>query len=313
MAYSDDHVDLQRILAGNPLWHRGVIVRKSWALGVFAAFLFVLRTLPVDAQVISQPSPMAVTEMSANQRPTVELGALLQPWMEGWAGFGFTNNFYGGWLGAVAALNETRNVWSDGFVLRGEGILGHYDYSTTNLSSGRANVTFGGGALMLGYRKILGSTMLTGYVGANFEDHDNPDPAADVRGTEWGVKVLGEVYSRLAPSQDFYGQAFFSSAFDTWYALARPGFLVAPNLWIGPEGSLFGNGHGTFGGSCTSNSTGLGSCRYSEGRIGAFVHLVIPNQPVLGDWIISGGYRAPLVSNSSDGYYVQIGLNMQFR
>lgn len=254
------------------------------------------------------------------------------PWMEGWVGGGSTNNFYGGWLGVVAALNATHNVWADGWVVRGEGWGGHYDYTNPFApvgSVGGPNVSVNafGGSFYVGYRLNVSSVgMLTGYVGVDVQDHNNPDPFAQITGTAVGVKFLGEVYNRLTPTMDFYGMASFSSAFNTWMAMARPGFRVPGvsgfELWIGPEGQLLGNGYGaSFTGSCNSGG-GLGSCRYEEGRLGGFAHIVIPNQPLFGDWIIAGGYRAPFLCSNpnqatapspcgSTGYYANLTLNFR--
>jgi cellulose biosynthesis protein BcsS len=263
--------------------------------------------LPADAQVRSQPS------MATQPSPVPGAG----PWAEGWAGGGFQNNWYGGWLGVVAALNHS-NVWADGFVARGEFGAGHYDYTNAFFpgNSPNVDVTYVQGAALLGYRKnVSGLGMLTGYVGVEVQNHDNPDPTAQISGTAVGVKFLGEIYNRLTPTMDFYGQASFSTAFNTWLALARPGFLVAnvsgTEFWIGPEGQLFGNGYGaSFTGSCQTGGN-LGSCRYEEGKLGGFVHIKVPNQPLFGDWIIAGGYRQPFLCCSGNGYYVQVGLNFQ--
>jgi Cellulose biosynthesis protein BcsS len=261
-------------------------------------------------------------------------GGLPPPWLEGWAGFGGTNNWYGGWAGFNYAFNH--NVWSEGLLLRGEGQGGHYDYTNSTVINGLpvvpggfVNATYGTGAVLLGWRHIVPgvglNTIVTGYVGAEVQDQMNPDPSAAVRGTKWGAKFIGEMYSRLSPYQDFYGQGSFSFAFDTWFLLARPGFLLtAPTsnlqVWVGPEGQAFGIGQGWLQNQagCPNNAFfvgtgggtgGLGSCKYDEGRVGGFVHFVMPDQPLWGDWIISGGYRKPLLANSGgDGYYAQIGL-----
>jgi hypothetical protein len=288
----------------------GVPVRFSWVLALILS-LSMFTVAPAGAQVRSQPSKPTEPSLVPTAPP---------PWLEGWAGFGFQNNWYGGYLGVVAALNETHNVWADGWVLRGEGVLGHYDYNDPNyLGTGQnVNVTYSEGAAYLGYRKnVNGLGMVTGYVGVDVIDHNNPDPNASTRGTNVGVKFLGEIYNQLNPTADFYGMASFSTAFDTWFMLARPGFLVTPvgsgfELRIGPEGQALGNGYG-IAGSCTGNSGSVGSCRWDEGRVGAFAHFKFLNQPYFGDWIVSGGYRAPLLhGNSADGYYTNITTNFKF-
>jgi Cellulose biosynthesis protein BcsS len=248
------------------------------------------------------------------------------PLMEAWTGFGGSNQWYGGWAGFNYALNPAHNVWTDGLIFRGEGGAGHYDYTTANVPGGRANVTYEQGALLLGYRAVFPffvSTTLTGYVGAEVQNHDNPDPVADVRGTEWGVKFLGEIYSRINPYMDFYGQASFSTAFDTWSVIARPAFLVGTvgygsEFWIGPDLAVFANGHAWGHGDsndCPHTSTGgLGSCHYEEGRVGGLIHIITRGQTLLGDVLIAGGYRTPMGFNSgANGYYAQINFYWPLR
>jgi hypothetical protein len=294
-------------------------IRSTWA--ILLACLALLGASPVYAQ----GAPVYF--------PTAGAYGTGTPWLEGWAGFGGSNNWYGGWAGVNYAFNH--NVWSDGFLLRVEGGGGHYDYTNTTvlpngLPVGFVNATYGTGSVLLGYRKTIPgmfvSTTVDGFVGAEYQQQNNPDPTADVTGHEWGVKFIGDIYSRINQYQDFWGFASFSSAFDTWLVIARPGFLlptVAPGteLWIGPDMSVFGNGHGWLvnASSCHNANLavatgGLGSCKFDEGRIGGSLHIVIPSQPLFGDWIIAGGYRKPLLANGGpDGYYAQIGLNFRLQ
>jgi hypothetical protein len=287
---------------------------------IFLAFLGLLSASAARAQTFNAPVPGYAYPGSG------------PGWLEGWAGGGVSNNWQGGWAGFNYAFNH--NVWSDGILLRGEGGGGHYNYTQPNPPiAGLDNVTYGQGAVLLGYRKIIPgflgvSTTFDGFVGAEVQDHRNNDPFADVKGTQWGAKFVGDMYTRFSQYQDFFGMATFSFAFDTWLLIARPGFLLtspgSTEVWIGPEMQVFGAGHGWLQNlsGCNSRlpptgtpSTGtLGSCKYDEGRIGGFVHLVIPNQPLWGDWLLSGGYRKPLLGGSTgDGYYVQLGLNFRLQ
>jgi Cellulose biosynthesis protein BcsS len=288
---------------------------------VLVTLFALLGTSPLYAQA-SYPIPGGGSYPAANA-PGV-------PWLEGWAGFGGSNNWYGGWAGFNYAFNH--NVWSEGLLLRGEGGGGHYDYTQPTIfhgspiDGGFVNATYGTGAVLLGWRHYIPgvgvSTHIDGFVGVEYQNQNNPDPTADVRGTEWGAKFIGDIYSRLSQYQDFFGMASFSFAFDTWLVLARPGFLLTQpggiEWWIGPDLQAFGNGHGFLQDSSGCNgartSGGLASCKYDEGRIGGFVHLVIPNNPLWGDWIVAGGYRKPLLANGGgDGYYAQIGWNFRFQ
>lgn len=263
--------------------------------------LSVAATTVVNAQTITPFFPPAGT----NPLPQLaRAGALASPWpwMEAWSGAGVTNHFYGAWVGGVIALNESRNVWADGLVVRLEGVIGHYNYTTTALPNGRSNVPMQAGALMVGYRKVLGSTTLTGYVGAAIEHAQNKDTTAKVRGTDIGLRVLVEMYSRLSSFQDVYAQASYSTAFSKWNVLLRPGFQIRRNVWVGPEGQLFGS------------RGSIGSSRYTEGRVGGFVQFQFEGQ-TLSNIIFSGGHTANLSKagqNGHQGYYVQVGTSYRF-
>lgn len=284
-----------------------------------------MRITSIRAALYSAFVLMAVSPVSAQPGyfPSYSGYSGAPAWLEGWAGFGGSNNWYGGWAGFNYALNH--NVDTDGFLIRAEGGGGHYDYNSSP-AIGFINATYSNGSLLLGYRKIVPGIgeylMVSGYVGAEVQDHNNPDPTAATRGTAWGVKFIGETYWRLNHFQDFYGMASFSSAFDTWNLLARPGFLVTPpsgvQLWIGPHLALFGQGKGWLenASSCPNGGAGVsfGSCKFEEARIGGFLHIVVPNQPLWGDWVLAGGYRKPVLANGGPaGYYAEINWNFRFQ
>lgn len=227
------------------------------------------------------------------------------PWMFTWLGGGGQSNapggFYGGWGSTELALNPTHNLWTNGFVARLEGLDGHYNYGTTAFAGGLSNVFLSEGSLMFGYRMAVGNGLLTGFVGTTYEDDDNPDPTAVIRGLKGGGKVLGEYYGTFGPTFDFFGEASYSTIYNSYFAVARPGVHVASNLigdsnlWVGPEGSVFGN-----------------DAPYSEAHAGAFAHLLFPNG-ILEDVILDGGYLRPLTTGSPPGWYAQIGFGLNFR
>jgi hypothetical protein len=232
----------------------------------------------------AQDPAVAVIPTSA---PIITSGA--NPYMEMWAGIGATGNFFGGYIGGNVALNSERNVWSDGFIIRGEAIVGQYDGT-----SGFDDVVFHNAALMLGYRMRTASGLLTGYVGANYETHNQDDPTAGVRGTEVGWKALIEYYTLLTRGIDFYGQAYYSSAFEAGGLFARVGFNVAGRTWVGPELSYFRN-----------------EAPYREQKVGAFIRF----EEVFygGGLTLQGGWVNPLSSNEDDGWYLGAGLYFPIR
>jgi hypothetical protein len=242
-------------------------VSPSWAQGNTSGATIIATPVPVPAH----PSPGT------------------PPYMEAWAGLGATHSFFGGWVGGVAALSPHRNVWETGFVIRGEAAIGQYD-AGTNID----DVLFHGASLMLGYRQVIGDGLLTGYVGANYETHDSDDRFATIRGTEAGVRALVEYYTRIMPSWDFYGQASYSTAFDTTFLFARSGVQLANTIWAGPETAYFQN-----------------ESDYRENRLGGFVRF---EQGFFGNGItLSGGWVNALRSRDEDGWYATLSIDFQFR
>jgi hypothetical protein len=264
-------------------------VRKiSRKLAVSTALLLTLGTSAFAQQSFFSPNVAGINPSSV--RPGVN------PWMEAWSGFAFQNNFYGGYVGANVALNPKRDIWDEGFVLRFEGVAGHYDYASSIVPSGEVNVLTHGATMMFGYRKKVGEGLLTAYLGANYEHHNTPDPTAQIRGTEVGAKTLVEYYAAYGPGKnyDFYGQAAYSSAFDTWWVYVAPGYQISPKIWIGPEAQVGGNR------------------AYEEARVGGWARFETP-YPMLSNVTLAVGYRDPITSGVATGYYARINMNYVFR
>ncbi len=184
-------------------------------------------------------------------------------------------------VGAVFAFNK--NLTVDGWLFRLQGGVGNYDY---NRAPGfNQSVDFQTGSFMVGYQTFIGSTRISGYVGPNVENHDNPDPAATVRGTKWGIKGQGEVFTQFNGGYALL-LANASSAFNSYYALGKVGFNVAPNISIGPELSFLGND------------------RFDFTRVGPFVGFNLGQGAAL---ILSGGYqwdnRSDWLNDHSGGYF----------
>ena len=116
------------------------------------------------------------------------------PWLLLYGGFTAAPDSWYAYAGGVAALN--RNLNQDGWLFRIAGGTGHYKY---NIVPGLSNgVDFQTGDVMVGYQAYLGATRVTGYIGANVENHDNnADPLAKLKGTKWGVKGQGEIFAPL--------------------------------------------------------------------------------------------------------------------
>lgn len=135
--------------------------------------------------------------------------------------------------GLIVAFNG--DLSRDGFLFRAYGARVDYDRSP---GDGRGLQ----GDVMLGYKFSRGAMWGSIFVGVDFQDFRlrPDDPTDEVRGSEVGVKVAGDIstaygspiYAALAGS--------YSSAFDTYWARARVG-LHRDKLTWGPEAIVMGN------------------------------------------------------------------------
>ncbi|WP_214625345.1 cellulose biosynthesis protein BcsS [Sphingobium nicotianae] len=206
-----------------------------------------------------------------------------------WAGTWFSDHYLGGYLGAMKSLNATGDLWTDGFVLRGDVSGGSYRYDST----GFVNVRVGtlDSDVMLGYRKNVGKGAFSAYVGPSYAFHHNPDPAAALRGDEFGAKFLAEYSGSLAQNLEGSLQGSYRTTFSTYSLTGRLLYRVSDSAWIGPQATLFGNDspfrESTFGGVLKINT--------KFGEIG-----------------VSGGYRHVYTSGNSDGYFASAYLGIPF-
>jgi hypothetical protein len=259
-------------------------VRRHILITAVAASATLLGGWPASAQgpgqtILVTPAPMPIATSGA------------PPYMEAWWGFGLTPSYFGTWVGGVLALNPQHNVWESGFVLRGEATIGKYDVDSNPFQD---SVLMHGASWMIGYRQRIGEGTLTGYIGANYENHDNDLTTEKVRGLEVGFRALVEYYTRITPSWDIYGQASYSTAFDTTFLFARSGFQLSQTIWAGPETAYFRN-----------------VSDYSENRLGAFIRF---ENGFFGNGItLSGGWVNALRKEDDDGWYAALNIDFQFR
>nr|WP_255608776.1 cellulose biosynthesis protein BcsS [Methylosinus sp. Sm6] len=112
------------------------------------------------------------------------------------------------------------------------------------------------GAFLVGYELVGDRYALLGLVGAGVQHHSlsQPDPENPVRGTRWGFNVVGEVDAYPTDQTMFFGYGMYSTAFQSAYIDARPGYLVlkqfnlgtllsATNIYVGPQGIWDSNRH----------------------------------------------------------------------
>jgi hypothetical protein len=95
--------------------------------------------------------------------------------------------------------------------------------------------------LMLGYRANVDGAVFALYAGGDFNRHDNEDPGASPRGTEWGVKGLVEAYAPLGQSFYLAGYGTYSTAFETFSADVKLAYRISEDFSLGPEGGAVGS------------------------------------------------------------------------
>jgi hypothetical protein len=255
------------------------------------SYCFVAVALAFAANSAQAQSTQATASMPSAITPTISLGQGTAPTTYGWAGTWFSDHYAGGYVGAVTALNS--NLWTNGFLLRGDVSAGRYNY----VSSGSdVDVTMHGADMMLGYRAIVGTSSFTIYGGPSYEAQPNGDPAAAIHGTKVGAKVFGDFSNKLTQDLELDLQGSFATPFSTYSATARLLYQVADRIWVGPQATLYGN-----------------RAPYQEGTVGAYVKYVARNYEMGA----SGGYRHPMKTTSgslsdADGYFASIYIGVPF-
>ena len=225
-------------------------------------------------------SPAAAADMPTKAQPVVI--PLPGPWLQLFGGFVVAPDSTYGYAGGVIGINHDLN--QDGWLLRIAGGLGHYKY---NIVPGVSNgVDFQAGDFMVGYQKYFGATRVTGYVGANVENHNNnSDPFAVMNGTRGGVKGQLEILAPLNQYWYVYGLGTMSSVWNNYFVLGKVGYNITPLVSIGPE------------------LTALGNERFDAVRVGPFIGFNITSSAQI---ILSGGYswdtRRDDLNDHSGGY-----------
>ena len=195
------------------------------------------------------------------------------------SGLDVTKNAYESYSGLFYAFNRDLN--RDGFVLRLLGTMGAYDYRN---DGNKHDVDYWQGDAMLGYQWVRGGIDVGVYLGIDYQHHkvDPYDWENELRGAETGFKIAGDITSNDRNTSPLYFHlgGSYSTAFDTYYGLARIGHKFG-HVTIGPEGWVLGD------------TTG------DAQRLGAFLSFDVPITPTMfGTVAISGGYQF----GSGDGF-----------
>lgn len=158
------------------------------------------------------------------------------------AGVDVIQNTYESYVGLVYSFN--RNLDKDGFMLRTMGSAGIFDYNNSGTPTDGKYLQ---GDIMLGYQVVRNATTLGIYIGADYQDYDlSPDdPTNQLRGSKTGFKAAvdyGFERYKVTPYH-LAVRGSYSTAFDTYYALARVGHNLGDRVY-GIEGMLLGDDSG---------------------------------------------------------------------
>jgi len=250
------------------------------SMAVLAAALAAAGLAPgaAHAQTSAQPASSAVTT------PTpVDGDAAAPPTAYGWGGVWFSNHYAGGYGGVMQSLKRDGSLWEDGPVMRLDVSGGQYTYNNAPAYVGE-EVGIVDADIMVGYRKFTDSGTFSGWVGPAYIEHDNPDPAAAIRGSKFGAAFLGEYQNTFNKNLEVSLQGRFATPFSTWSAAARGLYKVSGPLWLGPQATLYGNDD------------------YKELTVGPFAKL----NTSFGEVGVTGGYRHPMTSGNKDGYFASV-------
>lgn len=255
------------------------------SMAVLAAALAAAAVAPgaAHAQASAQPASSAVS-------PSVPTETAAPPTAYGWGGVWFSNHYAGGYGGVMQSLKPDGSLWEDGPAMRFDVSGGQYTYNNGPAYVGE-EIGVVDVDLMVGYRKFTQSGTFSGWVGPAFIQHDNPDPAASIRGSKLGAAVLGEYQNTFNKNLEVSLQGRFATPFSTWSAAARGLYKVSGPLWVGPQVTLYGNDN------------------YKELTVGPFAKL----NTSFGEVGVSGGYRHPITSGNKDGYFASVYFSVPLR
>lgn len=152
-----------------------------------------------------------------------------------WTGLSAGPNYVYGYVGA--GLFITGNADQGGLVARLG--LGGGGYRTSG--DNPHDVVQYDANLLLGYRIHADGATIALYAGGDFNRHDNKDPGASPRGTDWGAKGMLEAYAPLGDAFYLAGYGTYSTAFETFSGDVKLAYSITETFSVGPEAGAVGS------------------------------------------------------------------------
>lgn len=205
---------------------------RAWRrLGVcLLSSALVFGTTATSAAATQQSSPIIPTPVPA----PVPTSAATQQSSSFWAGGEIAPSSWASYVGGIHAFNG--DLSADGFLVRGGFTFGEYD---TTVPDGESDVSFQNANVLIGYQRAVGSGQIALYVGPDFT-HNGSGASPDVRGSDWGVRGIAEVFVPIAPRLDLSGWATYSTIDSQYYVSLQTLYRAAPQFRIGPDAAVLG-------------------------------------------------------------------------
>jgi len=143
----------------------------------------------------------------------------------------------GAWAGGLISLSQDLDTSGPRVMVLGGG--GRYKYNTTGVP---VTGTYSFGDVLAGYGFEGDNYSLNLFAGLNAVNHElsTLDPTNTVQGTEAGLKVYGYLHMNPTPRTLFFGEADYSTAFETFSTAHKFGYdFFGAEIFIGPEVAYF--------------------------------------------------------------------------
>jgi Cellulose biosynthesis protein BcsS len=135
-----------------------------------------------------------------------------------------------------ATVSPAGTLNESGLRLRLEGLAGRYSYfSSADQQTIRGTAETGTG--LVGYAWVSPGISFAAYVGADIRNNTLSlfDPANPTAGTTVGAKGQFEFYATPSARTIVAADGWFATNETAYFARLRGGYLIGPNLFLGPE------------------------------------------------------------------------------
>ena len=235
---------------------------------------------PPPLVVKASPSP----ESDSDENAYVELYSGLDIASHGW--------FYG-WIEGTEA--PFTNNDTSGVRIRLYSEAGQYQYNSTTFAGATNRETWYNGDILAGYVFEQEHFSAQVYVGAAVIDAmlSSPDPKNPVQGTAIGPMVEAE-FEQLFNHNMLSGEAFYTTAFNTYEAKLKYGRELAKGIFVGPEVTI------------------IGDERFNQWRIGAQVTAMNIHVMKISEMRIAIGAGYEDDSDNGPGAYGTVEVGIEF-